>query len=216
MSTIAESQPQATYSAFVSGFKNKSSFFMRTIPNISNLLIPIEDTIRNQFIPAITGGFICNEEDQRLLSLPTRYRGLAIPIFHEQADVEYNNLRRITVELTSPITVQQMKYTVDEPGIKKKIKLEINKEKENAYKYIMEHLKETMSEKSKRLLQLSTEKGVSNWLTRLPIAGYGFELSKQQFWNSIYLRYGWEISKLSTTCPCGSEFDIQHSMSCKK
>ena len=93
---------------------------MRTIPNISNLLIPIEDTIRNQFIPAITGGFICNEEDQRLLSLPTRYRGLAIPIFHEQADVEYNNLRRITVELTSPITVQQMKYTVDEPGIKKK------------------------------------------------------------------------------------------------
>ena len=80
----------------------------------------------------------------------------------------------------------------------------------------MEHLKETMSEKSKRLLQLSTEKGVSNWLTRLPIAGYGFELSKQQFWNSIYLRYGWEISKLSTTCPCGSKFDIQHSMSCKK
>ena len=80
----------------------------------------------------------------------------------------------------------------------------------------MEHLKETMSEKSKRLLQLSTEKGVSNWLTRLPIAGYGFELSKQQFWNSIYLRYGLEISKLSTTCPCGSKFDIQHSMSCKK
>ena len=50
----------------------------------------------------------------------------------------------------------------------------------------------------------------------LPIADYGFELSKQQFWDSISLRYDWEISKLPTTSPCGSKFDIQHSMSCKK
>ena len=83
LSTIAESQPQAAYSAFVSGFRNKLSYFMRTIPDISNLLIPIEDTIRNRFIPGITGGPICNKEERGLLSLPTRYGGLAIPIFHE-------------------------------------------------------------------------------------------------------------------------------------
>ena len=80
----------------------------------------------------------------------------------------------------------------------------------------MEHLKENMSEKSKRLLQLSTDKGVSNWFTMSPTAKYGFEFSKQQFWEYICLRYGWEISKLPTTCPCGNKFDIQHSMSCKK
>ena len=91
LSTVAESQPQAAYSAFASGFKNKLSYFMRTIPDIpitipdiSNLLIPIEDTIRNRFIPAITGGRICNEEERKLLSLPTRYGGLAIPIFHDK------------------------------------------------------------------------------------------------------------------------------------
>ena len=56
---------------------------MRTIPDISNLLIAIEDTIQNRFKPAMAGGRICNEEEQRLLSLPTRYGGLAIPIFHE-------------------------------------------------------------------------------------------------------------------------------------
>ena len=72
-----------------------------------------------------------------------------------------------------------------------------------------------MSEKSKRFSQLSTEKTVSNWLTMLLIAEHGFELSKQQFWDSISLRYGWEISKLPT-CPCGTKFDIQHSMSYKK
>ena len=119
LSTVAESQPQAAYSAFVSGFKSKLSNFARTIPDISNLLIPIEDTIRNRFIPAITGGRICNEEECKLLSLPTRYGGLSVPVFHEQAEVDYNNSRRITTELTSFITVEQMEYTVDALAIKK-------------------------------------------------------------------------------------------------
>ena len=44
LSTVAGSQPQAVYSTFASGFKNNFSCFMRTIPNISNLLIPIKDT----------------------------------------------------------------------------------------------------------------------------------------------------------------------------
>ena len=104
LSTVAESEPQAAYSAFVSGFKNKLSYFMRTIPDISNLLIPIEDTIRNRFIPAITGGRIFNKEERKLLSLPTRYGGLAISIFHEQAEVKHKNSRRITAELTSLVT----------------------------------------------------------------------------------------------------------------
>ena len=159
LSTIAESQPHAAYSAFVSGFKNKLSYFMRTIPDISNLLLPIEDTIRNRFITAIIGGRICNEEELKLLSLRARYGGLEIPIFHKQSEVY--NLQRITTELTSLITGQQMEHTVDELAIKK-IKLEIKNENENTYKNVMVHLKDNMSEKSKRLLQLSTEKGISN------------------------------------------------------
>ena len=87
-----------------------------------------------------------------MLSLPTRYGGLAIPFFYEQAEVECNNSRRITAELTSLITVQQMEYTLDELAIKR-IKLEIKNEKENAHKYIKENLKENMFEKLIRLLQ---------------------------------------------------------------
>ena len=50
----------------------------------------------------------------------------------------------------------------------------------------------------------------------LPIVENGFELTKQQFWDSIRLRYGWSIANLPTTCACGSAYTIQHSMSCKK
>ena len=108
-----------------------------------------------------------------------------------------------------------MEYTVDKLAMTK-IKLEIKNEKENTYKNVLEDLKNNMSEKSKRILQLSKEKGESNWFTMLANTEYGFELSKQNFWDSISLRCEWEILKLPTICPCGSKFDIQHSMSCKK
>ena len=91
------------------------------------------------------------KEERNLLSLPTRYGELAIPVFHEQAEVEYIKSRRITTELASLITDQQMEYKVDEVAIKK-IKLQIKNEKENRYENVMEHLKDNMSEKSKRLL----------------------------------------------------------------
>ena len=73
-----------------------------------------------------------------------------------------------------------------------------------------------MNEKEKRLVKISTAKGLSNWLTMLLITEHGFELSKQQFWDYVRLHYGWEIANLPTFCPCGSQFDIQHSIGSKK
>ena len=49
-----------------------------------------------------------------------------------------------------------------------------------------------MNHKEKCLVDISTSSGVSYWLTVLPITEFGFELSKQPFWCSIRLRYGWE------------------------
>ena len=72
LSSVAESQPQASYSAFGSGFKSKLNYLMRTIPGISQFLYPLEETVRNKFIAAITGGHICSNNERRLLSLPTR------------------------------------------------------------------------------------------------------------------------------------------------
>ena len=65
-----------------------------------------------------------------------------------------------------------------------------------------------MNGKEKRLVKISTEKSVSNWLTMLPITEHGFELSKQQFLDSVSLRYDWEITNLPTFCPCGSKLGI--------
>ena len=63
---------------------------------------------------------------------------------------------------------------------------------------------------------MANEKEVSNWLNAYPLKEYGFILNKQQFQDGISIRYGWPLSNLPTTCPCGSKYDFQHSMSCKK
>ena len=98
----------------------------------------------------------------------------------------------------------------------KKLKTKIKKSKEENCKTVIERLTTEMNDNGKRLLDISTLTGVSNWLTVLPITEFEFELSKQQFLDSIRLWYGWEISNLQTFWACGSKFDIQHSMSYKK
>ena len=106
LSSIAESQPQTVYSAFVSDFKSKLSYFMGAIPGISQFLYPLEETVRKKFIPAITGGHICSNNEPRVLSVPTRYSRLAIPMFYELAETEYESSRKITSELT-PLIINQ-------------------------------------------------------------------------------------------------------------
>ena len=68
------------------------------------------------------------------------------------------------------------------------------------------------------LLDVSIDRGVSNWLTALPINDFGFELSKQQFWDPICWRYGWSIANLPTptTCPFTSRFSIHYCTNYKK
>ena len=50
--------------------------------------------------------------------------------------------------------------------------------------------------KKKSLVDTPTQTGVSNWLTVFPITEFGFESSKHQFWDSMRLQCGWEISNL--------------------
>ena len=55
LSSIAASQLHAAYAVFTHGQINKWTYLSRTIPDIEKFLKPLEDTIRQQFLPALTG-----------------------------------------------------------------------------------------------------------------------------------------------------------------
>ena len=58
--------------------------------------------------------------------------------------------------------------------------------------------------------------GASNSLSILPLAEKGYVLTKREFWDAVYLRYGWTLPRLPTLCVCGERFNVSHAFSCKK
>ena len=149
LSKIAESEPQSAYATFVGGFRGKLTYFMRTITSLGESLKPLEDVIRFHFIPAITGGHLCSDNKRLLLSLPLRFGGLAIPLFHKDAQYEYENSRNLTSSLAKLIKEQNQMYIVNELEIKS-IKGNIKTEKEERHKTTLVEIKRLLTENEKR------------------------------------------------------------------
>ena len=53
-------------------------------------------------------------------------------------------------------------------------------------------------------------------MTAIPIKEKGFYLSKSEFWDAIYLRYGFELKRIPSTCVCGKAFSIEHALTCPR
>ena len=109
LTSIAKTEPHAAYTGFVSGFKHKMTYFMRTIPKMADALRPLDEKLNKEFIPAITEGHVCSHTQRMLLSLPVRLGGMGIPILTELCESEYKNSKRATQQLTERIKSQQEK-----------------------------------------------------------------------------------------------------------
>ena len=77
-------------------------------------------------------------------------------------------------------------------------------------------VKNSLTSRSMRAVELASEKGASSWLTVIPMKDLGYNLSKREFRDAIKIRYGWEISDLPKTCACGDFFDVDHAMICRR
>ena len=64
------------------------------------------------------------------------------------------------------------------------------------------------------MVDLASEKGASSWLAALPIRDHGFYLHKSVFRDAICLRYGWKPECMPDKCVCGSQFSVEHALTC--
>ena len=129
LSTIARTEPQAAYAAFTAGFKHKLTYFLRTIPNIADLVERVDNILDSKFIPAITENQTITERVRKLLSLPVRLGGLGLPIFSESCNIEFGNSRKISKYLINKIVAQDERYEIN-PKRERDIHNQIKKEKE--------------------------------------------------------------------------------------
>ena len=209
---IAKTEPQAAYSSFVSGFRHKLTYMMRTIPNISHLLTMFDDIVQHEFIPAITGKKIKkdNKHERKKTSMVD---------WRSQSLLKFLILNSTTQKLYRKTCVPKSKINnVNTKKIQKfhQKKAQIAKSRKDRSEFLQNDLRNSMNSDQTRLLELSQETGASSWLTALPLLDEGYDLNKQCFQDLLRIRYGWSLKRFPVTCECGSIFNIDHALTCKK
>ena len=79
LAEFANCHPQAAYTVLTQGLMSRWTFIMRTLPITEELLQPLEDALRYQLLPAITGRQSLNDTEREFLSLPARLGASASP-----------------------------------------------------------------------------------------------------------------------------------------
>jgi hypothetical protein len=176
--TIAKSQRHAAYSGYIMGEQHKYTYFLRTIPNISDILKPLDDVIEHEFLPSLFGTTISPSE-REIMSLPIRNGGLGLRSLSETSQQTYKASKDITAPLTKQIVTQCQNLPNDD-------------EVKHAKNTVHISLKEVADEKlstiinkqtpqMKRTMEQLAEPGASSWVGALPLKEQGFNLNKSEF-----------------------------------
>jgi hypothetical protein len=215
LADIAKDEPQLAYACYTKGMSHRWTYVMRTIPDIKHLMAPLEEAISNILIPAILGREISVLE-REVLELPVRFGGLGLLNPVNTADREYKCSKEITEPLVKLILKQELSLeSLDRKGIQE-IKAKLTAEKEAKHEEQYKCLCDKVNSRTKRAIMLSREKGASAWLTALPLKSLSYTLNKQEFRDSIALRYSWPINGIPKLCACGTKNNVSHTLDCKK
>ena len=214
LSKIALTEPHAAYAAFTKCLQAKWNFVSRTISGVGDLLIDVEQTIRQKFIPALLKKEI-SDDLRNLLALPARFAGLGIFNPTERSITSFKHSTQLCEPLVSLILDQAESFRPQSLRDDQKL---IRNQQDVALVQQHEFAISAMSLKSPKSLQraiaVARQKGTSSWLTAIPTIEHETILHKGDFLDALYIRYGWEILSLPETCACGQKFSIQHSLDC--
>ena len=169
LAEFAATQRQACYAAYTFGLKHKWMYYLiRTLSDNEELLEPLERTISDVQIPStIITGHTCTTSERELLTLPSRKGGLGLENPVERAGFQHAMSLQVTAPLVGQI-VSQVHEPPDDVPIKF-VQLTMLRERDVRLDDKLEKLRNSLPEKTKRVVDLAAEKGASNWLTVIPV-----------------------------------------------
>ena len=90
-------------------------------------------------------------------------------------------------------------------------------ERESWETELLSSILDDMASDRRRTLKRIVDGDCSGWLTVLPLAAEGFDLSATQFRDQLALRYHHTPTGFPAICDgCGSDFTVQHALDCRK
>jgi hypothetical protein len=215
LAVIASSEPHAAFAAYTHCLQSQWTFLCRSMPANPQLFQPLEDSIRTVFIPALLRREI-NDLERDLFSLPARMGGMGICKPTEQCISSHNNSNYVCAPLVRLVQRQELEFDPSELYVEvKKLRGDVDDENDSRSKARLGLVLENAPPELKLALKAATEKGASSWVTAAPSYDHGTVLHKGEFTDAVYIRYGWEMLNLPSTCACGTAFNIQHALDCK-
>ena len=140
------------------------SYLMRTIPDIQDLLIPLENEIHQTFIPALTGRPPCSKLERDLLGLPVRLGGMGLTNPVVLSTNAFQASQHLTAPLAALIITQQIDQNTD-PDLTRSLKNSIHRENRQRQDQQAKDIYAQLTPQLKRCVDLAVEKGSSFWHT---------------------------------------------------
>ena len=238
---FAKTQPHAAYAITVRSLTSQWLYAMRVIKceNKAGLLRELDRVVCSNLLPELCGLRLGPESPLRkLLSVPARHGGIAIPIGEAMAEAEEDWSRRITAPLahlvtgvssspprdTQPDLLDTNTQSSAEPTPIEQLQIalsdsraaasQVRKEKGDLYSTTTADIADQLSPPQQLLTDIAGEKSVSSWLTTAPRTSLGTVLRKTDFKDAVCVRYDLPLPGLPPTCVCSAPMSATHAMTC--
>ncbi|KXJ16293.1 hypothetical protein AC249_AIPGENE28269 [Exaiptasia diaphana] len=216
LATIAKSQPHAAFIAFTKGYKSKFTYFMRTIESFEDYVDPIHQVIDEVLLPTLFGQEeVLPNEITQLAKLTPAQGGLGIPDLKFEAPLQFAASTCITRNHAESIKTQSETLVAD-ANANSELKRQNQTIRQEKIALNMERIDASLSPNLLRSVNQLRDKGASSWLNAVPLVEQGLALNKQEFRDSLRLRYNMTLSDLPSHCVCGERFSVGHALSCKR
>ena len=90
----------------------------------------------------------------------------------------------------------------------------VRRAKQASHRSALDGLQTSLTSAQQFLADVAGEKGVSSWLTAMPVLHHGTVLRKTDFRDALCIRYDLPLLDVATACVCGSAMSVHHAMTC--
>ena len=215
MGDVARRYPQTAYAGMTRSLQCEWLYLQRVLPDCSDVFKPLEEALRSHYLPALLGLTEVSDRLRERLKLPVRNGGLGIPNPCETSDALFEASEAMTSSLTASLLDASIDFDVERYLKQSREARDICRaQRHGRLELELQQYLSTSSAEEARLAERSGETGV--WLTTIPHTFNGNVLSKEEFRDSLRLRFGLEIDNLPSKCDgCGENFTITHALNCK-
>ena len=185
---------------------------MRTIESFEEYVDPIQEVI-DDLLFGQTEPLPCKL--RQLVTLSPAQGGLGLPNLRLEAPYQFAASASITASHVESIATQSIFMVAGEKSTEE-LRRHLQIVKMASAKSRMESIDATLSPDVLQLVNQSRDKSASSWLTAVPLVDQGLVLNKQEFRDSLRLRYNLPLSGLPSQCVCREKFTVGQALSCKK